>query len=122
MRNLNLGQGMSHQLHCNVRHAFGNSKVMIFISAVTGRLTAISLFFPLSTVRVRYQQQQYTKGANEPKYRNILHIVEKTFRKEGFHGFYKGIKPALLKTVPSQGFFFLFYEMFMEAHGGSPPK
>jgi len=44
------------------------------------------------------------------KYVSIRDIVQKTLKKEGWRGFYKGIVPMTMRALPSQGFFFLVYE------------
>lgn len=84
--------------------------IIMSIGAVSRLLTSIFLH-PLTTVRTRYQQNQYL--GTEPhveKYKSIPDIFKKTWKGEGLRGFYKGIIPMTLRTMPSQGLFFLAYE------------
>lgn len=81
---------------------------------MSSKLTASSLLYPLTTIRTRIQQNQYysIEGQSEKKekYKNIKDVIEKMWKYEGLKGFYKGFIANALKTVPSKGVFFVFYE------------
>jgi len=68
------------------------------------------ILYPLTTIRTRFQQNQFLDGIEGEKYFSIRDIIRKTIQKEGFGGFYKGIVAMTLRTLPSQGLFFLVYE------------
>ena len=68
------------------------------------------LLHPLTTVRTRFQQNQFYDGLEGQKYKSIPDIFNKTYAKEGIRGFYKGVVPMTLRTLPAQGLFFLVYE------------
>lgn len=82
----------------------------IMLLGSVSRLMASFILYPLTTIRTRYQQNQFFAGLKGEKYINIRDIVKKTFQKEGWKGFYKGIVPMTLRALPSQALFFLVYE------------
>lgn len=86
-----------------------NNMEIAFLGAAS-RLLASVVLYPLTTVRTRYQQNQFFQGLEGEKYINIRDIVKKTFQLEGWRGFYKGIVAMTLRTLPSQGLFFIVYE------------
>lgn len=87
--------------------------VIMVIGAVSRLLTSVVLH-PLTTVRTRFQQNQFVEASatalQQQKYESIPDIVRKTWRGEGARGFFKGIVPLTFRTVPSHGLFFLAYE------------
>lgn len=86
------------------------SWVIMSIGAMSRLLTS-SVLHPLTTVRTRYQQNQYVNSdLSIQKYKSIPDIFKKTWQGEGLKGFYKGIIPMTLRTMPSHGLFFLAYE------------
>ena len=74
------------------------------------RLFASLILHPITTVRTRYQQNQFVKGLEVEKYLSVRDIVSKTWSYEGVRGFYKGVVPMTMRSAPSQGLFFLVYE------------
>ncbi|CAN1122070.1 Folate transporter 1, chloroplastic, partial [Linum perenne] len=67
----------------------------------SSKLSAILLTHP-------FQQRPGVDGT--PRYMDSLHVLKETFRFEGFRGFYKGITPTILKSVPTSSITFLVYE------------
>ncbi|CAN1344364.1 Folate transporter 1, chloroplastic [Linum perenne] len=67
----------------------------------SSKLSAILLTHP-------FQQRPGVDGTQ--RYINSFHVVKETFRFEGFHGFYKGITPTILKSLPTSAITFLVYE------------
>jgi len=45
-----------------------------------------------------------------PTYTGIWDVTEKTLRREGFRGLFKGLTPSLLKVVPSVSISYVVYE------------
>lgn len=84
--------------------------IEITIIGMVSRLNASLILHPLTTIRTRYQQRQFLEGVEGQKYLNVRDVVEKTWKNEGFRGFYKGVVPMTLRSMPSQGLFFLAYE------------
>lgn len=86
------------------------SNLEIALLGSASRLLASFVLYPLTTIRTRYQQNQFFSCLDGEKYVSIRDIVKKTFKNEGWKGFYKGIVPMTLRALPSQGLFFLVYE------------
>lgn len=83
-----------------------------------------SIFYPITTVRTRIQQNQYFSfdencDLKNEKYKNIRDVTIKIVKNEGMVGFYKGFLVNALKALPSKGAFFFFYEIFKDAAFGS---
>ncbi|WCJ25200.1 folate transporter 1 [Euphorbia peplus] len=62
---------------------------------------------PFQVIASRLQQRPSMDGL--PKYMGSWHIVKETARFEGIRGFYKGIIPNFLKTVPATSVIFIFH-------------
>ena len=43
-------------------------------------------------------------------YKGMSDVFKRTFQREGFRGFYKGLFPNLLKVVPSASITYMVYE------------
>ena len=89
-----------------------------FVGGASSRFVASTVLYPVTTVRSRIQKRQYTLDEVRPNglvhdevfYRNMVDCFIKTWKREGFMGFYKGYAPTIIKAVPQQGIFFLLYE------------
>ena len=94
--------------------AYGDAKTPNWVIGAMGavsRLLTSCVLHPLTTVRTRFQQNQFVEAElGQEKYKGIMDVVRKTYRGEGVRGFFKGIVPLTLRTVPSHGLFFLAYE------------
>ncbi|EGG10432.1 uncharacterized protein MELLADRAFT_115405 [Melampsora larici-populina 98AG31] len=75
--------------------------------ALSGGIGASSVY-PINLVRTRLQAQG--TSAHPATYRGIGDCVERTWRKEGFRGFYKGLAPSLFKVMPAVSISWLVYE------------
>ena len=89
---------------------FGLKSYEIITLGMVSRLISSAFLHPLTTVRTRYQQNQFFEGIEGQKYVGILDTFKKTYAKEGVKGFYKGIVPMTAKALPAQGLFFFIYE------------
>ena len=108
---------------------FLDQSTKAFISGSAGRFIASTIFYPLVLVRSRLQKKQYRledigKTADQKEgevlYSGICDCFKKTWKREGFTGFYKGYLTTIIRTVPQQGIFFTGYELTMrllEKHG-----
>lgn len=47
---------------------------------------------------------------SEVQYTGMIDVFQKTFRREGLKGFYKGLFPNLLKVVPAASITYVVYE------------
>ncbi|KAL8139939.1 hypothetical protein V2J09_005960 [Rumex salicifolius] len=77
--------------------------VQLGCGTVSGTLGA-SCVYPLQVVRTRMQAESSTQGSS------MSDMFLRTFRCEGYRGFYKGLFPNLLKVVPSASITYLVYE------------
>ena len=67
-------------------------------------LGALSVAFPSDLVKKRMQ----IRGEhNIPNYKSNMECVKDIFKREGIKGFYRGIRADYLKTMPSNGMYFL---------------
>jgi len=92
---------------------YGENKApnwLIMVIGAVSRLCTSVVLHPLTTVRTRFQQNQFPQPGQVQKYTSIPDIFIKTYQGEGIRGFFKGIVPMTLRTLPSHGLFFLAYE------------
>ncbi|KAI9787167.1 MAG: hypothetical protein M1839_003402 [Geoglossum umbratile] len=92
---------------CHEDDAAPGSFLTAGIGAVSGALGA-SIMYPLNLLRTRLQTQGTV--LHPPTYTGIWDVTEKTLRREGFRGLFKGLTPSLLKVVPSVSISYVVYE------------
>ncbi|CAA6668116.1 unnamed protein product [Spirodela intermedia] len=80
--------------------------VQLGCGTISGALGATCVY-PLQVIRTRMQAQPTNA---EAAYTGMGDVFWRTYRKEGFRGFYKGIFPNLLKVVPAASITYLVYE------------
>ena len=67
---------------------------------------------PIDTIKTRLQK---TPGvAGETAVGRIVTIAKEMFKQEGFHAFYKGITPRIMRVAPGQAVTFTVYEYLKE--------
>lgn len=80
-----------------------------FIAGAAAGVTAVTLTYPLDTIRARLAFQV----TGEHKYTGILHTASEIFHSEGgLRALYRGFVPTLMGMVPYAGFSFYCFEMF----------
>ncbi|XP_074842918.1 solute carrier family 25 member 32 isoform X1 [Carettochelys insculpta] len=71
--------------------------------AALSKIFAVSATYPYQVVRARLQDQHN-------KYSGVVDVVCRTWRKEGVHGFYKGIIANVIRVTPACCITFVVYE------------
>uniref|UniRef100_A0A8B9D777 Solute carrier family 25 member 32 n=2 Tax=Anseriformes TaxID=8826 RepID=A0A8B9D777_ANSCY len=79
-----------------------NTAEYITMAAVS-KIFAVSATYPYQVVRARLQDQHNT-------YSGVFDVIRRTWRKEGIHGFYKGIIPNVIRVTPACCITFVVYE------------
>jgi len=86
------------------------------------KLCATSLFYPITLVKTRLQQEQYSETillsskvvtrskASKEIYGGIYDCFRQILSFEGFRGFYRGLPITLARVVPAHALFFSVYE------------
>lgn len=77
------------------------------IGACSGTVGA-SIVYPVNVIRTRLQAQGTV--LHPPTYDGITDVLQKTIKKEGIRGLFKGITPNLLKVVPAVSITYVVYE------------
>eukprot|EP00520_Triparma_pacifica_P004397 CAMPEP_0118637786 /NCGR_PEP_ID=MMETSP0785-20121206/3337_1 /TAXON_ID=91992 /ORGANISM="Bolidomonas pacifica, Strain CCMP 1866" /LENGTH=285 /DNA_ID=CAMNT_0006528993 /DNA_START=278 /DNA_END=1134 /DNA_ORIENTATION=- len=88
-----------------------------YIAGVLGGVTVTLIGHPFDTVKVRLQTQPTGPDA---LYKNTLDCVKKTYKGEGFSGFYAGVgSPLMGQMFFRAGSFAAFHEVHSVVQGGS---
>lgn len=77
------------------------------IGLVSGAMGPLSNA-PIDTIKTRLQKTPAEPG--ETAVQRITKIGREMFRQEGFHAFYKGITPRIMRVAPGQAVTFTVYE------------
>jgi solute carrier family 25 citrate transporter 1 len=78
-----------------------------FIGLVSGAMGPLSNA-PIDTIKTRLQKTPAEPG--ETAISRVKTIARDMFKQEGFHAFYKGITPRIMRVAPGQAVTFTVYE------------
>ncbi|KAI9482437.1 hypothetical protein IWW42_003260 [Coemansia sp. RSA 1085] len=80
-----------------------------FGAAALAKLLASVVTYPHEVLRTRLRQPPDAQG--NVKYRGLINSAKLIFAQEGMRGFYGGLTPHLLRTVPNASIMFVSYEI-----------
>ncbi|GAP87708.2 putative succinate fumarate mitochondrial transporter [Rosellinia necatrix] len=89
------------------------------IGLVSGAMGPLSNA-PIDTIKTRLQKTPAEPGVSALK--RITIIAGDMFRQEGFHAFYKGITPRIMRVAPGQAVTFTVYEYLKDKLEKSGPS
>ncbi|KAK8061307.1 hypothetical protein PG994_007673 [Apiospora phragmitis] len=81
------------------------------IGLVSGAMGPLSNA-PIDTIKTRLQKTPAEEGVSAMQ--RISRIAAEMFKQEGFHAFYKGITPRIMRVAPGQAVTFTVYEYVKE--------
>ena len=82
-----------------------NNVLTNFISSAAGITVQSIVTNPIYLLSTRFEAMETNK------YKNVFDAVKKILNEEGIKGFTKGLKPLLIKEIPSHSIFYVLYEM-----------
>lgn len=83
----------------------------MLIGLISGAMGPLSNA-PIDTIKTRLQRTPGKEG--ETAISRVKVIAKDMFRQEGFHAFYKGITPRIMRVAPGQAVTFTVYEWIKE--------
>jgi solute carrier family 25 folate transporter 32 len=99
------------------------SPLAIGLYGINSKFFSSVISYPIQLVMIKMQQEQYSstilQKANEIKakgydrkkiFTGTANCVGTVYRNEGFKGFYRGFSLQVLRTLPTNGLFFILYE------------
>ncbi|KAF9226538.1 mitochondrial carrier [Gyrodon lividus] len=80
---------------------------LLAFGSISGSVGATSVY-PLNLVRTRLQASG--SSGHPQRYTGVWDVAQKTYQRDGWRGFYRGLFPTLAKVVPSVSISYLVYE------------
>ncbi|KAL4241926.1 mitochondrial carrier family protein [Abortiporus biennis] len=80
---------------------------LLAFGSVSGSVGATSVY-PLNLVRTRLQASG--SSGHPQRYTGIFDVVQQTYTRDGWRGFYRGLLPTLAKVVPAVSISYVVYE------------
>ncbi|KAF9464486.1 mitochondrial carrier domain-containing protein [Collybia nuda] len=80
---------------------------LLAFGSISGSVGATSVY-PLNLLRTRLQASG--SSGHPQKYTGVLDVALKTWERDGWRGFYRGLFPTLAKVVPSVSISYVVYE------------
>jgi len=81
---------------------------IIFIFSALSKCIAVISIYPSQVIRTRLQDQHQ-------HYKNTIDVIEKTYKRDGISGFFKGVIPAIFPVMPATCVKFVVYECVLLA-------
>ncbi|XP_018414946.1 PREDICTED: mitochondrial folate transporter/carrier [Nanorana parkeri] len=94
---------MDYNKHLNRPSDTKLSTLEYITMAALSKIFAVMATYPYQVVRARLQDQHN-------RYSGVMDVITRTWRKEGVHGFYKGIIPNVIRVTPACCITFVVYE------------
>ncbi|MCJ1337380.1 hypothetical protein MMC09_002662 [Bachmanniomyces sp. S44760] len=98
-----------------IQPAYNNKELpsyqTMFIGLISGAMGPLSNA-PIDTIKTRLQKTPGQPG--ETAISRVSAIAKDMFKQEGFHAFYKGITPRIMRVAPGQAVTFTVYEYLKE--------
>lgn len=91
----------AHYYRDDVQKQLGSLEYLAF--AALSKLFATTVTYPYQVLRARLQDQH-------SRYSGVADCVVRTWRFEGYKGFYKGLVPNILRVTPATAITFVVYE------------
>ncbi len=76
------------------------------VSSTTGQLVA----YPMHVFKARLMAQGTPGLVATGQYSGLMDVIRKTYQGEGLRGFYRGIVPTFVKSVPANWITYITYE------------
>ncbi|CAL1700787.1 unnamed protein product [Somion occarium] len=80
---------------------------LLSFGSVSGSVGATSVY-PLNLVRTRLQASG--SSGHPQRYSGVFDVVQQTYARDGWRGFYRGLLPTLAKVVPAVSISYVVYE------------
>jgi len=80
---------------------------LLAFGSVSGSVGATSVY-PLNLVRTRLQASG--SEGHPQRYKGVFDVVQQTYSRDGWRGFYRGLAPTLAKVVPAVSISYVVYE------------
>jgi len=80
---------------------------LLSFGSVSGSVGA-TMVYPLNLVRTRLMASG--SSGHPERYSGIADVVRKTYGRDGWRGFYRGLVPTLAKVIPSVSISYMVYE------------
>lgn len=80
---------------------------LLAFGSISGSVGA-TMVYPLNLVRTRLQASG--SSGHPERYTGIGDVVRKTYARDGWRGFYRGLVPTLAKVIPSVSISYMVYE------------
>jgi len=100
----------------------GAAKVFSATTTYPFALTRSRLYARSKPKKIKLPDAQSSSNATttsprltDPKYTGMFDVFRKTYKQEGWRGFYRGLTVQLIKTAPSSAITFLIYETVIKA-------
>jgi len=80
---------------------------LLAFGSISGSVGATSVY-PLNLVRTRLQASG--SSGHPERYTGVMDVATKTWKRDGWRGFYRGLFPTLAKVVPAVSISYVVYE------------